>query len=232
MSKLAKAVAAITGTEPVRRVGRPPLQRAGEVEERILEAARKVFIERGFEGASMDQIAETARAGKPTIYARFLNKEALFIATVENSIAVKNERLRGHKPGGATVEERLSSIGEAMLRETLTADFIGLYRVVLAEARRLPGLVTRLGQLARERGIDTVATLLAEATECCGRGSAPPDAASCETAAGAFADLILLPLLMRALSGENLEALHGEIDAHVAQRVAFFLAACRRGGVV
>ena len=62
------------------RSGRPPRTLASEVEERILDAAVKVFLERGFEGASVDEIADVARAGKPTIYARFPGKEALFTA--------------------------------------------------------------------------------------------------------------------------------------------------------
>jgi hypothetical protein len=36
------------------RVGRPPKELAGEVDARILDAARKLFLERGFEGASID----------------------------------------------------------------------------------------------------------------------------------------------------------------------------------
>src|SRR5262249_14360250 len=62
------------------RVGRPPRELAGEVESRILNAARRAFLERGLDGASVDEIARIARAGKPTIYARFPNKEALFTA--------------------------------------------------------------------------------------------------------------------------------------------------------
>src|SRR5215475_9327924 len=68
------------------RFGRPPKELAGEVDERILDAARKVFLERGFEGASMDEIAAAARAGKPTIYARFRDKRALFTAVVMRDI--------------------------------------------------------------------------------------------------------------------------------------------------
>ena len=45
------------------RSGRPPRALAGETEERILDAAKKVFLERGFEGASVDEIADVARAG-------------------------------------------------------------------------------------------------------------------------------------------------------------------------
>jgi hypothetical protein len=36
---------------------------------------------------------------------------------------------------------------------------------------------------------------------------------------------------MRALFGEDLAALRAEIEAHVASTVAFFLAACRQGGI-
>ena len=55
------------------RYGRPPRGHAGLVEERILDAAGRVFLEHGFQGASVDEIAEAASAGKPTIYARFPN---------------------------------------------------------------------------------------------------------------------------------------------------------------
>ena len=59
------------------RYGRPPREHAGQVEERILDAAGRVFLEHGFQGASVDEIAEVASAGKPTIYARFPSKQAL-----------------------------------------------------------------------------------------------------------------------------------------------------------
>jgi hypothetical protein len=39
------------------RLGRPPKELEGEVDARILDAARKIFLGRGFEGASMDEIA-------------------------------------------------------------------------------------------------------------------------------------------------------------------------------
>ena len=43
-----------------------------------------------------------------------------------------------------------------------------------------------------------------------------------------FIELTLLPMMMRALFGEQLTALSAEIAPHVAQTVAFFLAACRQ----
>src|SRR5262249_10010295 len=80
------------------RLGRPPKGLAGAVEDRILGAARKVFLERGFEGASIEEIAETARSGKPTIYARFPSKEALFTAVVMQSVAANTARVETVAP--------------------------------------------------------------------------------------------------------------------------------------
>ncbi|MGB6890492.1 MAG: helix-turn-helix domain-containing protein, partial [Xanthobacteraceae bacterium] len=77
------------------RAGRPSREFAGEVDQRILDAARRVFLERGLAGASIDEIAATARAGKPTIYARYPDKEALFAAVVMRNVATTIERLEG-----------------------------------------------------------------------------------------------------------------------------------------
>src|SRR6202040_993891 len=82
------------------RFGRPPKERAGEVEERILDAARKVFLECGFEGASIDEIAKAARSGKPTIYARFANKRALFTAVVMREVLSPIEQFETDLPTG------------------------------------------------------------------------------------------------------------------------------------
>jgi len=46
-----------------------------------------------------------------------------------------------------------------------------------------------------------------------------------------FMDLVFKPMIMRALFGEKLKSLRAEIGPHVAHSVAFFLAACRHGGV-
>src|SRR5262245_54365621 len=122
------------------RLGRPPRERAGEVEARILEAARRAFLERGLAGASIDEIASLARSGKPTIYARFPSKEALFAAVVMRNADANIARFESHVPTGATIEERLASVGAAVLRWVLVSDTVGLMRLCIAEARRFPDL--------------------------------------------------------------------------------------------
>src|SRR5258708_8003910 len=80
------------------RFGRPPKELAGEVDARILDAARKTFLERGFEGASIDEIAEVARSGKATIYARFRDKRALFTEVVSRDILSLTPAFTAHPP--------------------------------------------------------------------------------------------------------------------------------------
>src|ERR1700738_1075359 len=130
-----------SATRAAGRSGRPPNELAGEVEERILDAARKVFLDRGFEGASIEEIADVARSGKPTIYARFRDKKALFTAAVTGSVIAKQGQLENYSPSGTTIEERLASVGVTLLQEALTPEWIGLLRLGLDEARRLSGLV-------------------------------------------------------------------------------------------
>ncbi len=211
------------------RSGRPPRALAGEVEERILDAAAKVFLERGFEGASVEEIADVARAGKPTIYARFPGKEALFAAVMARKVREITSSFESIVPTGATIEERLASIAAAILRKVLGADTVGLIRATVAEARRFPDLAASVHRMGRERRSEAVAQLLGELPEA---DQLPAFAADRRAAtARHFVEMIVLPMLMRALFGEDLTALRAEIGPHVARTVAFFLAACRQGGV-
>jgi AcrR family transcriptional regulator len=51
--------------------------------ERIIWAAKSMFLEKGFDAANMDDVAAMAGTTKPTVYAHFATKEALFAAVVE-----------------------------------------------------------------------------------------------------------------------------------------------------
>jgi AcrR family transcriptional regulator len=211
------------------RCGRPRREFAGQVEERILDAAAKVFLERGFEGASIDEIAETARAGKPTIYARFPGKEALFAAVISRKVR-QNTSIESVVATGSTTDERLKALATAFLQKVLASDSIGLMRSACAEARRFPDLAGSVHRMAREEGNEAIARLLGELAKSDEMGAMPalaPD--RLPVTARQFKEMIFLPIVVRALFGEDLVALRAEIASHVAESVAFFLAACRYG---
>jgi AcrR family transcriptional regulator len=209
------------------RSGRPPREHAGKVEERILDAAGRVFLERGFSAASVEEIAEVACAGKPTIYARFPGKQVLFAAVVERLVR-RNTNLAAVSCAGGSTEERLVALAAVILTRVLTPETIGLMRVAVAEARRFPDLATSVSCMGRERPTEAVARVFGELDASDGIGVAAPafTADRLLDTAGRFLDLVVLPMLVRALFGEDLAALRTEIGPHAARSVAFFLAAC------
>ena len=209
------------------RCGRPPRGLAGEVEERILDAASHVFLERGFSGASVDEIAEVACAGKPTIYARFLGKQALFTAVIERLVN-RSTSLEAYSCPGGSIEGRLEALATVILTTVLTPETIGLIRVAVAEARRFPDLASNVSRMARERKSEAVAHVFAEFAGSDDIGASPAFAPHrLPDTARQFLDLVVLRMLVRALFGEDLAALRAEIEPHAARTVAFFLAACR-----
>jgi AcrR family transcriptional regulator len=214
------------------RPGRPPRKHAGQVDERILDAARRVILDRGLAGASIDEIAGLARAGKPTIYARFPDKQALFAAVVSRNIAAAIEKFESAPPTGANLDERLANLGTAVLDWILSGHTIDLIRVSIAEGGRLPDLCNNVGHMARHRAKEAVGRLLSEAAQS-GADSASPAFSQDHVATTTlfFMDFVVLPMIMRALQGEKPEALRAEIKPYIAARVPFFLAACRHGGI-
>jgi AcrR family transcriptional regulator len=214
------------------RFGRPPKELAGEVDERILDAARKIFLERGFEGASIEEIAEVARSGKPTIYARFRDKRALFTEVVTRDILARITEFKSEVPTGTTIEERLTSAAITLAHWGFDSDRIGLMRLAVAEARRFPDLASTVSRTARDLSTELGVRLLGQLAQSDELSSLPAFAPErLATTARFFLDLVAVPMLLRALFEVNLKVLEAEIDAHVARSVGFFLAACKNGDV-
>lgn len=115
----------------------------------ILDGARLVFAEQGYERASVDQIAARAGVSKATVYNHFRDKRALFVAAVVESCDEFREglafRLTGIDDAPETV---LRVIGEHFMTRSLSAPVVSLYRQTIAEAERFP----EVGPLVFERG--------------------------------------------------------------------------------
>jgi AcrR family transcriptional regulator len=196
--------------KPAARPGRLPRELAEKVDARILDAAEHVFLKRGFAGATVDEVAEVAHAGKTTIYSRYPSKKDLFAAVLLRNVSDLLQ-LSESSPQGATMEARLQNLGSKIVSRAMSHK---------TEAKRFPDIACQVSQLARERGIDEVARLLRDLD------GAPVDDGQSEEAK-IFMDLVVLPMVMRRLFGESLTILQAEVTPHVADRVAFFLAASK-----
>ncbi len=94
---------------PRRRVGR------AEREQQILAAAVAVFTERGYQGASMDAVAERVGVTKPVLYTHFGSKEGLLLACIA--------RARAELLAVTTAAVSEASGAEDMLRRGIRAFF-------------------------------------------------------------------------------------------------------------
>src|SRR5512141_2134782 len=101
----------------------------------ILEGARQVFAEQGYERASVDQIAARAGVSKATVYNHFREKRALFVAAVVGSCEEFNEGLAFRLTGAEEAPEVvLRTIGEHFMARSLSPAVVSLYRQTIAEA--------------------------------------------------------------------------------------------------
>ena len=64
--------------------------RMAEKRDRILVAARNLFLRNGLRAATMEAIAREAGIAKPTLYAQFADKHAVFAALLEQLVADKH----------------------------------------------------------------------------------------------------------------------------------------------
>lgn len=77
--------------------------------DRMLDAARKLFLRNGLRGTTMEAIAREAGIAKPTLYAHFPDKDAVFLAILEQMLAAKLAAFDAGLAGDGPVEARIGS---------------------------------------------------------------------------------------------------------------------------
>jgi AcrR family transcriptional regulator len=82
----------------------------------MVAAATGIFATRGFNAASMDDIAEASGISKPMLYAYFESKEGLFLACVEKGSRALRARVREAALGAPTPQEALYAGLVAVMR--------------------------------------------------------------------------------------------------------------------
>jgi len=145
-----------------RKPARPRAAHLGPERRRpmILDAAFSVFLERGYEGASMEEIARRAGVSKPVVYSSFPGKEALF------GELLRREEQRILDAIATAVPAELDTDDlEGLIADTLTAFLQAVieapesFQVVFLGAGGADAAVTRRLQRGREAQIDTIASL-------------------------------------------------------------------------
>jgi len=127
----------------------------------VLAAAKRVFLARGYAGASLDAIAEEAGFSKGVVYSQFGGKADLFLALLDSRIderAAENERIAGDSGGAASVLALLENFERDSQAEAGWRSLLVEFR---AAALRDPELNRRYAA-SHERTIERLADLLAQ----------------------------------------------------------------------
>jgi AcrR family transcriptional regulator len=83
---------------------------------RILEAARKLFLERGFEAANLDEVAQRAGVAKGTIYRYFDSKAELYVEVLVWNADAFVERMRHTLDPSLSPREQVMQTGRFYVR--------------------------------------------------------------------------------------------------------------------
>lgn len=109
----------------------------------VLRAARELFLQQGFLGTSMDDVAARARVSKQTVYKHFGDKRRLFVTLLTSDMGGADSAvatLAEAVPGSDDLERDLRAFARAYLVAVMQPDLVRLRRVVIGEAERFPDL--------------------------------------------------------------------------------------------
>ncbi|KUM26507.1 TetR family transcriptional regulator [Mesorhizobium loti] len=196
--------------------GQDPVKRA-----QIIEGARRVFIDKGFEAASMNDITREAGVSKGTIYVYFANKEELFEALIEEERGTIFKNMYDVLDHADDLRETLVKFGKVLVVKITSAKVIQAQRTVIGASDRIPELGARFYERGPKRGHDKVMDFLKAAVE---RGLLKID--DVDLAAYQLTDLCLAGLFRQCIFSYRTKApSQAEIDHVVRSGVNVFLKA-------
>ena len=189
----------------------------------ITEAATRLFLDQGFDGTSMDEIAAAAGVSKQTVYKQFTDKRQLLYDIVVDIAGRAGEiaaTMQAMFEGIDDLDSGLDALARRYASAVLHPEVLRLRRLVVSEAVRFPDLARAYYEQAPKLGLDAVETGLRQLTE---RNVLRIE----DTAAAAnhFAYLVLGPLIDRALFLPGDAISEAEINRWASAGVAAFVRA-------
>lgn len=151
-----------------------------------------MFVQRGYQAVSIDEVARKAKVSKPTVYAYFESKDQLFITILEEACAKIAAPLIAPEIDHLPIQEVLVAHARSYARAALNLDILSLNRLMIAEAKRAPDFARRYynaGPGAAYRAIEEFLRKRVAAGEI--------DCEDCETAARMYASSIISPYRLR-----------------------------------
>ena len=188
----------------------------------ILDGARKVFMDLGFDGASMGEIARAAGVSKGTLYVYFADKSALFEAILEEEALFHGQVVFNFDPA-RDAETTLKDFGQAYLHLLCRPGGGSAIRTVMAIAERMPDVGRRYYLRVLDKTINRLSDYLKAHV---GPGDLAID--DCDLAASQFMELckasLFLPFVFQAAPPPSEERMTEVVDSATRMFLAAYKA--------
>lgn len=189
-------------------------------EGRYLRVAADLFLERGYDGVSLDEIVRLAGGSKTNLYTLFGDKEGLFVAVVERLCEDVLASVDDLDLSGSDLEEGLRTFATRLLVPLLQPRHIRFHRLVVAESARFPELGKAWYQAGPEESYRRIGAFIAELQR---RGLVRD--VEPRRAAVLFHDGLLYDALHRTMIGGEFAPTALEVERMVAEAVTMFVRA-------
>ncbi|MFL9962495.1 TetR/AcrR family transcriptional regulator [Paraburkholderia sediminicola] len=127
---------------------RLPVSKSTQRRRELLSTAADMFLARGYDGVTLDEIIAEVGGSKSNVYKHFKGKESLFIAAVEYLSDEISSVFADSDAFSLPLRLALTSIGQTFYKAVLHPRAIALQRLAIAESSRFP----QVGQTWFDRG--------------------------------------------------------------------------------
>lgn len=194
----------------------------GSKRRQILDGARKVFMDLGFDGASMGEIARAAQVSKGTLYVYFADKCALFEAILEQE-ALQYGQVAFNFDPARDAETTLNEFGRAYIHLLCRPGGGSAIRTVMAIAERMPDVGRRYYARVLDKTINRLSDYLKTHV-----ASGDLMIADCDLAASQFMELckasLFLPFVFQAAPAPSEERMTEVVDSATGMFLAAYQA--------
>ncbi len=186
-------------------------RRPEEVRARILEAALKSFANRGYEGATVQQIAQRAKVSVPLIIYHFQSKENLWKETVQSAVRRFDDRIRELGDDAAlSASDKLRQIIVSMVR--VSCEFPEFHQLMSLEGHEMTDRLEWLLKYFVKRHFRAMTAIISAAQDEGSVRQVPPERLS--HAIVGMANIFTQAAEFQAITGRNLAS-----DAEVRKTI-------------
>ena len=187
----------------------------------LLDAAREVFVERGYAEATLNDVIARSGGSRATLYKQFGGKDGLFAAVIGEICARMVAPLAGAKDD-RDPEDVLLAFGHSFMAALMAPDGLALYRAVIGNAQQAPDLANAVYRSGPVAAADHLAAFLRQ-----WKDLGLVDLHNPDLAARHFLEMVKGDLHFRALTGIDRPS-QQEIDVCVRSAVELFAVSIRR----